>query len=49
MIAQRDIKHLSERYHGPQTAEQQSRDQFGTEVRVTIHMSIDRVDEYALD
>src|SRR5947209_17097699 len=45
-MAQADIKRLATRYHGAAKAEQQVRDQFSREERVTIHLSIDRVEEY---
>ena len=38
--AQADIKRLSTRYHGPEKAEEQSRDQFSKEHRVTVLLSI---------
>ncbi|MGH2441813.1 MAG: PPOX class F420-dependent oxidoreductase [Chloroflexota bacterium] len=44
-IAQADIKRLSTRYHGPEKAERQARDQFSNEHRVTIRMPIERVVE----
>ena len=43
-VAQEDIRHLSQRYHGPEKAEEQVRTQFSREERVTIRLSIDRVD-----
>ena len=45
-MAQADIKRLATRYHDAAKAEQQVRDQFSREERVTIHLSIDRVEEY---
>lgn len=45
-IAQRDIRRLSVRYHGEQKSEEQSRDQFSREERVTLRLAVDRVDEY---
>jgi hypothetical protein len=44
-VAQPDIKRLSLRYHGPERAEHQMRDQFSKEERVTIRMRIKRVHE----
>ncbi len=43
-VAQEDIRHLSQRYHGLEKAEEQVRTQFSREERVTIRLSIDRVD-----
>ena len=48
-VAQADIKRLSARYHGAQTAERQAREQFSREPRVTIRMTIDRVSVYGFD
>jgi hypothetical protein len=45
-VAQADIKHLATRYDGPESAERQMRRQFSREARVTIHLSIDRVQVY---
>jgi PPOX class probable F420-dependent enzyme len=47
-IAQPDIKRLSTRYHDAEKAELQMRDQFSKEERITILLSIDRVDEYGI-
>jgi PPOX class probable F420-dependent enzyme len=47
-IAQPDIKRLSLRYHGPEKAERQMREQFSKEERVTIRMRIERVNEYGM-
>lgn len=47
-VAQADISRLSVRYHGPEKAEQQSRDQFSREERVTIRLRIEGVEEYGL-
>jgi len=43
-VAQEDIRGLSERYHGPEKAEEQMRTQFSQEERVTIRLAIERVD-----
>jgi PPOX class probable F420-dependent enzyme len=43
-VAQEDIRRLSERYHGPEKAEEQMRTQFSQEERVTIRLAIERVD-----
>ncbi len=48
-VAQEDIKRLAARYHGPETAERQMREQFSKEHRVTIRMTIDRVVAYGLE
>jgi PPOX class probable F420-dependent enzyme len=45
-VAQADIKALSTRYHGPEKAEQQMRDQFSKEERITILLRIDQVVAY---
>jgi PPOX class probable F420-dependent enzyme len=45
-IAQRDIKRLSTRYHGAQKAEQQMREQFSHEERVTIRLRVEKVKVY---
>ncbi|GAC1442640.1 MAG: PPOX class F420-dependent oxidoreductase [Chloroflexota bacterium] len=42
-IAQADIRHLSERYHNVEKAEEQVRTQFSKEERITIRMRIDRI------
>jgi hypothetical protein len=47
-VAQPDIERLSTRYHGPEKAQRQMRDQFSKEERVTIRMKVERVDEYGL-
>ncbi|HLJ66110.1 MAG TPA: PPOX class F420-dependent oxidoreductase [Chloroflexota bacterium] len=45
-VAQEDIRRLSTRYHGPERAEQQMRDQFSNEHRVTLRLTVERVKEY---
>jgi PPOX class probable F420-dependent enzyme len=45
-VAQPDIKRLATRYHGPEKAEQQMRDQFSREERVTIRLKIEQVIGY---
>ena len=47
-IAQADIKRLSTLNHGPKRAEEQVRDQFSRQQRVTIRMRIERVVLYGL-
>jgi PPOX class probable F420-dependent enzyme len=47
-IAQADIKRLATRYHGSEIAEQQVRDQFSKEPRVTIKMRIEHVTAYEI-
>jgi PPOX class probable F420-dependent enzyme len=42
--AQADIKALAERYDGPDEAEEISRNAFSKQKRVTLRLSIDRVD-----
>jgi PPOX class probable F420-dependent enzyme len=42
--AQADIKALAERYDGPEEAEEISRNAFSKQKRVTLRLSIDRVD-----
>jgi PPOX class probable F420-dependent enzyme len=44
--AQADIKHLATIYDGADKAEQQMRDQFSREQRVTIRLTIERVSEH---
>ncbi len=44
--AQQDIRRLAIRYHGPEHGERQSREQFRKQERVTIRMSIERVDAH---
>ena len=46
---QRDIEALAIRYHGPERAAMMMRDQFGTQERVTLRMSIDRVDVHGFE
>jgi PPOX class probable F420-dependent enzyme len=48
-IAQRDIERLATRYHGTERASEMMRDQFGKQQRVTLRMSIDRVDAHGFD
>lgn len=43
-VAQADIKALAERYDGPERAEEISRDTFSKQQRVTLRLSIDRLD-----
>jgi PPOX class probable F420-dependent enzyme len=45
-IAQADIKRLSTRYHGPEKAEQQMRDQFSEEERITIRLRPAHIQAY---
>jgi PPOX class probable F420-dependent enzyme len=45
-VAQPDIKRLSTRYHGPERAEEQMRDTFSKEERVTVRLRIERVKVY---
>ncbi|HEX6507413.1 MAG TPA: PPOX class F420-dependent oxidoreductase [Chloroflexota bacterium] len=45
-IAQADIRRLAVRYDGPEKAEEQVRNQFSREVRVTIRLRIEHVKEY---
>jgi PPOX class probable F420-dependent enzyme len=45
-IAQPDIRRLATRYHGPAKAEQQMRNQFSKEERVTIRLTIENVIAY---
>jgi PPOX class probable F420-dependent enzyme len=47
-IAQADIKRLATRYHGPEIAEQQMRDQFSKEPRVTIRLCVEHVTAYEI-
>jgi PPOX class probable F420-dependent enzyme len=47
--AQRDIETLAIRYHGPEQAATMMRDQFGNQERVTLRMSIDRVDVHGFE
>jgi PPOX class probable F420-dependent enzyme len=46
---QRDIEALAVRYHGPERAAAMMRDQFSKEARVTLRLSIDRVDVHGFD
>ncbi|HEU0115934.1 MAG TPA: PPOX class F420-dependent oxidoreductase, partial [Thermomicrobiales bacterium] len=46
---QRDIEALAIRYHGPEKAAAMMRDQFGKEARVTLRLSIERVDVHGFD
>ncbi|MBA3642690.1 MAG: PPOX class F420-dependent oxidoreductase [Chloroflexia bacterium] len=48
-MAQRDIAELAERYHGAAQAAQMVRDQFSQQERVSLVLSISRVDERGLD
>lgn len=43
-VAQADIKALAERYDGPDEAEKVSQNAFSKQQRVTVRLSIDRVD-----
>lgn len=45
-IAQADITRLAHRYHPPEKAEQLARNQFSTEQRITLRMTIARVSEH---
>lgn len=47
-IAQADIKRLATRYHGPEKADEQMRDQFSREEGVTIHLPMQGVQAYGL-
>jgi PPOX class probable F420-dependent enzyme len=47
--AQRDIEALAIRYHGPEQAARMMRDQFGKQERITLRLSIDRVDVHGFD
>src|SRR3954451_12556514 len=42
-VAQPDIKRLAARYHGAEKAEEMMKESFGTQERVTLRMSINRV------
>ena len=44
----RTLKRLSTRYHGPEKAERQMREQFSKEERVTMRMRIEQIKEYGL-
>ncbi len=44
-IAQEDIKRLAIRYHGKEKGEQQSRESFSRQRRVTIRLKMDRIVE----
>jgi PPOX class probable F420-dependent enzyme len=44
-VAQADIKRLAIRYHGPEKGEQQARESFSKQHRVTIRLKIERVVE----
>lgn len=44
-VAQEDIKRLAIRYHGKEKGEQQSRESFSKQRRVTIHLTMDRIVE----
>jgi PPOX class probable F420-dependent enzyme len=46
---QRDIEALAVRYHGPERAAAMMRDQFSKEARVSLRLSIDRVDVHGFD
>jgi PPOX class probable F420-dependent enzyme len=46
--AQEDIKRLSTRYHGPEKAERQVREQFSKEQRMTIRLPAEHVIVYGL-
>ena len=48
-VAQADIKRLAVRYDGPEVAEQMSTNQFTKQVRETIRMTIERVDEHGFE
>jgi PPOX class probable F420-dependent enzyme len=48
-IAQADIKALAERYDGPGKAEEIARTTFSKEQRITLHLSVDRVDAHGFD
>lgn len=42
-VAQPDIERLATRYHGPEKAAEQMRDQFSKEERITVRMQIEHV------
>ncbi len=42
-VAQPDIERLATRYHGPEAAAEQMRDQFSKEERVTVRLRIEEV------
>jgi PPOX class probable F420-dependent enzyme len=44
-IAQPDIKRLAIRYHGPEQGEQQARESFSSQRRVTIRLKIEHIIE----
>jgi PPOX class probable F420-dependent enzyme len=44
-VAQEDIKRLAIRYHGQEKGEQQARESFSNQRRVTIRLKMDRVIE----
>jgi PPOX class probable F420-dependent enzyme len=44
-VAQADIKRLAIRYHGQEKGEQQARESFSKQQRVTIRLKIERVVE----
>ncbi len=48
-VSQADIKRLAIRYHGTEKAEQQVRDQYSREDRVTVRLRIDHIVEYGLN
>ena len=48
-VAQADIKALAARYDGPEEAERVSADVFGKQERVSLRMSIERVDVHGFD
>lgn len=48
-IAQADIHRLAVRYNGPESADRQSRDQFGKEHRVTIRLKVTSVTPQGFD
>jgi hypothetical protein len=45
-VAQPDIKALAARYEGPDRAEEMMQATFGQQQRVTLRLSIDRVDAH---
>jgi len=47
--AQADIAALARRYHGAEEGDRQARDVFGPQERVTLLLSIDRVDVHGFD
>jgi PPOX class probable F420-dependent enzyme len=48
-VAQADIAALATRYHGPAEAEQRVRDSFSQQERITLLLTVDRVDVHGFD